>query len=194
MIIALNQKERQIWQDSLDDKRRNMIRKAQRHNIEIEAQTPQNLKSFYSLFTEAFLAKGPKPKPLEFYLKLFERCYPKDKAVIFTAKKNGEFLSAVMLLRNSHICHYWIGFTKPGAQNLGQSELLQWEAIRWAKRLGSSYYDLCVIEPHRLGGIARFKLGFSRNRVPFYLYNSVALPRRILRRLSNGCSKILCPE
>ena len=79
--------------------------------------------------------------------------------------------------------HYWQGASRAVAPRLGQNELLQWEAIKWAKRIGCEYYDLCVIEQKRLPNIAKFKLGFSKNIIPFYLLNIKPLGFKILSRL-----------
>jgi lipid II:glycine glycyltransferase (peptidoglycan interpeptide bridge formation enzyme) len=123
-----------------------------------------------------------KIKPLEFYLRLFHEYSLIDKIKVFLAKKKEEVLAGLILLRNRFICHYWFSAIKKNYENLGQGDLLQWEAIKWSKAMGSRYYDLCVVEPERLPDIAHFKLGFSKNLVPFYLITKKSL-------LYRACSK-----
>jgi len=61
--------------------------------------------------------------------------------------------------------------------------------MKWAKQSGAKYYDLCVVEPERLPNIARFKLGFSKNIVPFYYLTKRPFIFRILSRIQRIISQ-----
>jgi lipid II:glycine glycyltransferase (peptidoglycan interpeptide bridge formation enzyme) len=106
--------------------------------------------------------------------------------LVMIAEKDGEPLAGVVLLRNRYFCHYWLGAGKKSAENLGQGEILQWEAIKWAKQMGCQYYDMCVVESERLPNIARFKMGFSRTTVPFYCITRKRLGYRLGLRIQNA--------
>ena len=80
--------------------------------------------------------------------------------------------------------HYWQGTSKNDVKNYGQGELLQWEAIKWAKQNGSKYYDLCVIQKEKLPDIARFKMGFVESIKPFYLVNYKPFAFKVINRIS----------
>jgi len=182
-IIDLEVSEDTIWRSSINSKRRNMIRKAQRNNILIEKLDYKKFEVYYKLMKETYQYAGLKIKPKEYYCKILETYVPNCRATIMLAKKDNAVISGLLLLRNKHICHYWLGATKKGTENLGQGELLQWKAIKWAKETGSRYYDLCVVEPERLSNIARFKLGFSKRIVPFYCISKRKIGYRIFTRI-----------
>ena len=80
--------------------------------------------------------------------------------------------------------HLWVaGKPKEIFENVPRQDLLVWETIKWSKENGSKYFDLCVVESGRLPNIARFKLGFSKKIVPFYLYTKRNLAYRVISRL-----------
>ena len=83
--------------------------------------------------------------------------------------------------------HNWKIANKQDSKNYGQGELVQWESIKLSKEMGSKYYDLCVVEPERLPTIAKFKLGFSKQVVPFYIVSKRSLFFKIINRAQNLC-------
>jgi len=50
---------------------------------------------------------------------------------------------------------------------------------------GVQYYDLCVIEPERLPHIAQFKMGFTKELIPFYCISKKSLYFRVINKLQN---------
>jgi lipid II:glycine glycyltransferase (peptidoglycan interpeptide bridge formation enzyme) len=160
-----------------------MVRKAQKNGVLVEKLDNLGLEDYFQLMTETYQRAGLEIKPKNYYSKVLEAYAPNRKAVVLLAKIHSNIISGVILLRNRHMCHYWLGANKKKEGNLGQGELLQWEAIKWAKENGSKYYDLCVVEHERLPQIARFKLGFAMRVVPFYLYRKKPLAYRILSKL-----------
>jgi len=125
-----------------------------------------------------------KMKSKKYYENILKTYFRKNQAIILLAEKNGDILSGVILIGNKNVMHYWQGASKRNVENLGQGELLQWEAIKWAKENGSQYYDLCVVEKDRLPNIAKFKLGFSKDIKPFYNISIRPLTFRILNRMN----------
>jgi hypothetical protein len=167
-FVDLGESEDSIWQSVINGKRRNMIRKASKAGVHADFLGADRFGAFHELLTQTYAAAHLIPKPSTFYERVMKTYEPMGRAVIIAARYQNEVIAAVMLVRNSLICHYWLGASRASAENLGQGELLQWEAIKWAKKCGCKYYDLCVIEEERLPNIARFKLGFSQHIVPFY--------------------------
>lgn len=181
-IIDLAANEDSIWMNAINSKRRNMIRKAQKNGVLVEKLDKDGLEDYYQLMTETYQHAGLEIKPKSYYSRVLEAYVPNAKAVILLAKVHSNIISGVILLRNKHMCHYWLGANRKKEGNLGQGEFLQWEAIKWAKENGSMYYDLCVVEHERLPQIARFKLGFAMNVVPFYLYRKRPLAYRVMSK------------
>jgi len=172
-----------IWTTSLDGKRRNMIRKAQRAGVEIRAGGPELLDTYYTLVQQTVIRAGIALHPIESYRRVVEVFGAAGLALLLVAYVNGRAVSGGIFLRFRNSAYYWHGATATGAPNEGQGELLQWQAIKWAHEAGCSVYDLVVIERNRLPHIARFKLGFSQNIVPFYSVVHTRSLDRVVRRL-----------
>lgn len=182
-VIDLSPDEDTIWKGVINSKRRNMIRKALKSEVKVKLYGAEGFESYYPLMADMHDKANLETKPVSYYENVLHNYFVKKQAVIFLAKMNSKVISGVILLGNKNVMHYWQGASKKDGPNLGQNELLQWEAIKWAKDNGSKYYDLCVVEKERLPNIARFKLGFSKNIVPFYLLNMKPISFRILSRL-----------
>lgn len=182
-LVDLERPKEAIWSESLDAKRRNMIRKAGRAGVAIRTGSGGLLAEYYPMLIETNTRAGINVLPKVFYERVLEAYGPRDGACVLIAERGGDVLAGVVLLRNDVFCHYWQGARHEGAGNLGQGELLQWEAIRWAKAQGCRYYDLTGIEEQRLPRIAAFKLGFSRHQVPFELLVRRPFMFRVLNRL-----------
>ena len=182
-IVDLSMDIEKIWEAIIHSKRRNMIRKAEKSGIKIEFFGPEGFKYLNPLIKETQKKSGGKALSEIFFKKILEDNYNKKKAIILIAKKDNEILSGIFLIGNKNMMHYWQGASKHEVKNLGQGELLQWEAIKWSKENGSRYYDLCVIERERLPHIARFKLGFSRQLVSFYSMTIKNLSFKLLNRM-----------
>ncbi len=184
LVVDLNMSTQQIFVQSIDGKRRNMIRKAEREGVSVFEGTPEHIHSFYEDLLRPTNAHAGLPiHPKAFYVKVVNRLSRTGSLKLFLAQKGERILAGVLVVLNSWFAHYWIGAKADNVENLGQGELLQWHAIQYAKRYGSRYYDLCGYEPERLPRIAEFKADFSKQVVPFYLLAKRGIGYRIAYRL-----------
>ncbi len=182
-IIDLNLDFDHIFHKIISSKRRNMIRKAEKNNIGIDSGGSNIFDRFFTMLQNTYERAGLNTRPASFYREILDLYYPGKKAVCMIASQNGTDLSGVVILRNQFISSYWLGVSSGEKSNLGASELLQSEAIKWSRANKSKYYDLCVIDKERLPNIARFKSGFSNHIVPFYFTNRKPVIFRILNKL-----------
>jgi len=92
----------------------------------------------------------------------------------------------MILLANNNYTIAWIaGRQTDISNNLYQNEYLWWESIIWAKKYGSKYLDLCGLDELKLPQLARIKLSFSKNIVPFYLIVKKTLLFRVINKIQN---------
>jgi hypothetical protein len=184
LVIDLSDQAEGIFSHSIDGKRRNMIRKAERSNVSVTEGRGEDLEIVYNeLMVPTNKSAGIPLHPIEYYKALIEKFVEGHAVKLFLAKHGDSLLAAIFVVSNKWFSHYWIGVKSDRTENLGQGELLQWHAIRWAQQQGSKYYDLCGYEPGRLPRIAEFKADFSKHIVPFYLYSKRPLASRIARRI-----------
>jgi len=184
LLIDLEDELDYIWKYSIDSKRRNMIRKALNNNIKINFLDYRGMEEYYKMMTETNKRVGIKINPKEFYVEILKKYFKSNKAVCMIASRNGAGLSGVIIVRNRIFSVYWQGASSPNRYNLGQSELLQWEAIKWSKLNGSKFYDLCYVDEKKQPHIDRFKYGFSKWVAPFYYISRRPAAFRIITRLA----------
>ena len=175
----------QIWTSSINGKRRNMIRKAQREGVEVKTGSVSDLDIYYSIVREMSQRTGLKMQPMSYYQAILEHFGSRDQARLYIAYHKGKALAGGIFLRYGAGCYYWVGATAHNVRNLGQGELIQWEVIQRAKEAGCKWYDLVGIERQRLPQIARFKLGFSRDTRIFHHVSAGTLAGRIIRRVED---------
>lgn len=163
LVVDLLKEENDIWSDSINTKRRNMIRKSIKSEIKVSIGS-KYIHDFYRLYSENNQYYANKGLPLSFFNELIDRSNH-IKFTPFIAYHNEKPLAGLGLIHDKNYAFYWLGVIKKGELNMGQGDILQWEAIRYSKAHGCKYYDLCYIEKERLPNIYEFKKGFSRTEI-----------------------------
>lgn len=178
LLINLAQSEEDIWMKSISSRRRRMIRKAQNNEIIVQKDI-SSLNIFYSIYESANKEYRLKNLPFAFLKGLID--VGEIGFMPFIAYYKNIPCGALGLIYDKDYAIYWIGAAVHDSKNLGQGDLLQWEAILHSKNIGCKYYDLCYIEKERLPNIYEFKKGFSNYevKVPFIV------KKRILFRIMN---------
>lgn len=110
-----------------------------------------------------------------YYHLAYQLFHPRGECELLLAEHEGLPLAALMVFARGRTAWYLYGASSDEARNLMPTYLLQWEAMRWARRRGCVTYDLWGVpdEPetvlesrfaHRqdgLWGVYRFKRGFG---------------------------------
>jgi lipid II:glycine glycyltransferase (peptidoglycan interpeptide bridge formation enzyme) len=110
-----------------------------------------------------------------YYRLAYQVFHPPGECELFLAESGGQPLAALMVFARGRAAWYLYGASSDQGRNLMSTYLLQWEAMRWARRRGCVTYDMWGIpdEPedvlesqftHRkdgLWGVYRFKRGFG---------------------------------
>jgi len=186
-IIDLSVSLEDILQKCIAKKRRETIRSASRKGVVVDKLDQSNLDVFIEQCDFLKISVGLRPLPRSFFVKLARCYYAKKQMSAFVSKLGNDYLASGVIVGNKFMTHLWIaGKPENIPANVPRQDLLVWETIKWAKEQGSEYFDLCVVEQERLPNVARFKLGFSKNIVPFYCirksdlgYRMVAKTRKI---------------
>jgi lipid II:glycine glycyltransferase (peptidoglycan interpeptide bridge formation enzyme) len=184
-LINLNNSEKEIFDEVIHSKRRNMIRKAEKSGIKIKKYGIEGLSIYFNLMHDTYKKANLIESPFNYYEKIFNAYCSTGNVLLIIATLEEKPLAGIIIVGNKNVIHYWQGASISGAPNLGQGELLQWEAIKWAKNHHAKYYDLCVIEMERLPKIAKYKMGFSKKLVPFYCYRKRSFYYAVFNRLQN---------
>jgi len=147
---------------------RYLIRQAER-NPEIEIKQTaevEDLEAFNKLYRETVDRHHFTPFSKDYLKNELLAFGPDNQIALFLGKYKGEVISSALVI-------FWAstGFYHQGASSLKfakipVSYLLQWEAIREAKKRGCSFYNFWGISPatdkkHPWFGLSQFKMGFG---------------------------------
>ena len=181
---------------------RYLIKKAIREKVKIaQSDSEEDIKTLFALQKETARRHGFIPFPLSFFLAHF-RSFSKDNQIkIFKAIWKKKTLSVAMIVFYGDRAVYHYSASKSAYSKIPASYLIQWEAIKEARKRDCRIYDFWGIAPenagskHRFAGVTLFKKGFGGYPIsylpahdlplkstywPIYIFESV---RRIYRRL-----------
>jgi hypothetical protein len=181
-MINLNDDLEVIFNQVIHSKRRNMIRKAEKSGIKVKT-AGSNSEVFFSFLQNLHRRLGYNKLKLSFYEELLNYYLQINKAQIFVAYEEDKPLSGIMILGNKNFIHYYKGASSEDKKNEGQSELLQWEAIKWAKERSAKYYDLCVVDKKKLPELYRFKAGFTKDTFSFPVLTISGMGYKIVNKI-----------
>ncbi|CAN5393338.1 hypothetical protein BH10BAC5_BH10BAC5_11200 [soil metagenome] len=162
LVIDLSHSEDEIWNNVINSKRRNMIRKAEKSEVKITKSDSSD--AFFDIYSSSHCNYGLPVHAKEFFCELFSTAV-NIKFDIFYAEHEGIVSGALAMVSSKDYAIYWLGLTVKDSGNFGQGELLQWTAIKEAKLRGCKYYDLCYIEKDKLKHIADFKKAFGEKEI-----------------------------
>lgn len=186
LILDLSPSIDDLFNLSITAKQRNKIRRAQKLGITIEKIPFTNMDEFINLSSELKKKVGLAYGLSEFYKKVMEVYSKDDKAVCLAAKYESHYISSMILIANKNYTIAWVAGRKVDLpNNLYQNELLWWESIVWAKKIGSNYLDLCGLDELKLPQLARIKLSFSKEIVSFYYLIKKSFFFRVINKLQN---------
>ena len=166
-IVKLGRPNEELWK-GIRPKTRNHILKAQKSGVQISKDGYEYLPEYYEMVKETLGSKGVQVLPIEFYEKVMKTLAPKKMAKLFMALYNGRAVSGAIFLFYKDTVYYWHGASFEKYLNVCPNNLIQWELIKFANGNGYKKYDLVSIEPDRLPGIARFKMGFGGETRTFH--------------------------
>ncbi len=172
ILISLEGSE-EDWLNRMKQKTRYNIRLAQKKDVLVTETNDIGL--FFELMTATGSRDGFGIHNREYYQKVFNSFNPLGQCTILLAKFGEQPLGALMVLMNGNTAWYVYGASNDLERNRMPTYLLQWEAMRWAKKKGCKPYDLWGIPDEDeneledqfetrsdgLWGVYRFKRGFG---------------------------------
>jgi len=170
------------------------IRRAEAVGVELsEASSSHSCEKFLSLYRAMArhkeFAADPESDMRRVVVSLFEN---PARGVLLVASYEGEALGGVVVVRVGSRCWYvWGASRAKGAVNVGH--VLQWHAIRWAKRQGCTEYDLGGYCQGATDGPGFFKRGFSQTVVQFmppYRYVTNPAAYNAFKVVHGGCMAV----
>ena len=151
-------------------KTRYNVRLAARKGVEVvEPDFEQAWETFYGFMKDTADRAGyPIRRSQEYLHDNMREMHNADRGNLFFAMQEGTPLAGIYVYTFGNKCWYIHGGSSNEKRNLMPNYLLQWEAMRWARQRGLTYYDMVgVPRPENLNegdsmwGVYRFKAGFG---------------------------------
>jgi lipid II:glycine glycyltransferase (peptidoglycan interpeptide bridge formation enzyme) len=179
---------------------RYLIKKAQKDGVEIiRSSDTKDLEKFWKIYEDTSRRQHFTPFSRKYLQLEWETFAKANQAVLFFGKYRGEFIAAALIIFSPHSGFYHQGASLQKYAKIPASYLLQWEAIREAKKRGCRLYNFWGVCPeneknHPWAGLSLFKKGFggflesyvqSQDLIlsPFYYFNFLI---EIFRKIKRG--------
>ncbi len=159
---------------AMKSKWRYNVRLAEKKGVVVEETGLGSLHDFYALYRETARRDRIALHPEAYYSRLFSLAAERRASGVpgtpdirlFIARHEGLALAAIVTLYRGAEAVYLYGASSDEKRNLMPAYALQWSAMRAAKAVGCSRYDLFGIPPtddpgHPMAGLYRFKTGFG---------------------------------
>jgi lipid II:glycine glycyltransferase (peptidoglycan interpeptide bridge formation enzyme) len=155
--------------DNMRKTTRYLVKQAQNNSdIEVfQSRDIQDIETFNQLHLEVVKKQKFVPFSLEYFKKEFLAFLPDNQIALFFAKYKGNIIAASYGIFWSDIAFYHHAALLPEYKKVPASYLLQWEAIKEAKKRGCKIYDFWgYADPqknpkHPYSGPTLFKMGFG---------------------------------
>ncbi|MRS02965.1 peptidoglycan bridge formation glycyltransferase FemA/FemB family protein [bacterium] len=174
VVISLNGSEEEIL-DRMKQKTRYNIRLAEKKGIEV--RTTEDIQAFYEMSEVTGKRDGFGVHSLNYYQKALELFKPSGHADLLVAYYDNRPIAGLIVFALGDMAWYMYGASSDEERNRMPTYLLQWEAMKWARKMNCKYYDLWGIpdvdeevleeefskkHSHEgLWGVYRFKRGFG---------------------------------
>lgn len=151
---------------TMKQKTRYNIRLAGRRGIEIRPGDLNDFDLLYDLYAQTSVRDGFVIRHAEYYRDVWSSLVSADMAQIFIAGFEGRPIAALVAVLFGKVAYFLYGMSSGEHRDKMPNHLLQWEAIRGAKKAGYHTYDFwgapdVVDESDPLWGVYRFKSGFG---------------------------------
>ena len=168
--------EETIWQ-SLHGSARRAIRKAQNGPVEVQtAGSKADLRAFYELHLNIRKNKYRMvAQPYAFFENIWDQFIEEGQGKLLIARVQGEVVAGVLLLVWKDKLFYKFNASSPDHLDARPNDLLLWEAIRYGKACGLTYFDFGLSDWDQ-EGLIRYKRKFATDEgtISFLQYKPVA--------------------
>lgn len=172
LIVDLSGDEEHVLA-RMKQKTRYNIRLAQKKGVKVHPSA--DLEAFYRLMLVTGGRDNFGVHSLEYYQRAYDLFHPRSACELLMAEFEGETLGGLLVFAHSGRAWYLFGASADSHRDRMPTYLLQWEAMRWARSLGCTEYDLWGIpdapeeilekdfkkRTNSLWGVYRFKRGFG---------------------------------
>ncbi len=161
IILDLKKTEEELL-SQMRQKTRYNLRLAVRKGVEVEfSSQPSLLEEFITLQKQTAHRDNFRLYPDDYYRQLFKILSSEKMAELVLAKYQGRIIAVNFSAYFNQTAYYLYGASDYRYRQLMAPYLLQWQAIKRAKKAGYQFYDFWGIDEDKWPGVTRFKRGFA---------------------------------
>lgn len=149
------------------------IRRAAKENITVETSlNVDDLREFYDIQIETAKRQGFVPFSYKFFAEQFGAFAEAGSSLLYKAYQDKKLLAEAFIIFYGNEAVYHYGASTDDGRRLPGAYLIQWEAIKEAKKRGMKRYNFWGVAPvtetqHRFYGVSVFKRGFGGHDVQY---------------------------
>lgn len=169
-LLDLDPTEKELLAD-MKSKTRYNTRLAARRGVSVRAGGVPEIPLFYEMYAETGARDGFTIREYGYYRDAWQTFLDAGLAHMLLAEVKGEAVAGLILFRFGETAWYMYGASTSQHRNKMPNYALQWEAIRWAKAVGCTLYDMwgapdTLDEQDPMWGVWRFKEGLGAQFTP----------------------------
>jgi len=167
-LIDLTSGEKEIWKN-LSKARKYGIKKSKKMGVEIyEMNTIDELPVLYNLLIDTYKKARHPLADISLFNSLFSVLVPKNRAKIFFAKCEENYIGAIILLMYENKLYDWYSCSKTEYSNYYPNDRLVWHSLDWGSANHYSVFDFMGAgKPLENYGVREFKKQFGGTLVNF---------------------------
>jgi lipid II:glycine glycyltransferase (peptidoglycan interpeptide bridge formation enzyme) len=165
--LDLNPKEEELM-SNMRKTTRYLINKAKKDGVEIiQSKNEEDVEGFNEIYQKTVSRHGFVPFSKNYLNQEFQTFFKDNQTSLFFAKYKNELIASAIIIFWKGGAFYHQGASSQKYPKIPASYLLQWEAIREAKKRNCHVYNFWGIAPpgakasHRFMGVTLFKMGFG---------------------------------
>lgn len=165
LVLSVDRPEEEILA-AMKQKTRYNVRLSRRKGIRVRRGGLEDLDLLYQMYAHTSLRDGFVIRHPDYYRGIWTRFMEAGLCQPLIAEFEGEAVSAIIVFSFGSTAWYLYGMSLDEHREKMPTYQLQWEAIRWAKSMGCSRYDMwgapeTFTADDPLAGVFRFKSGFG---------------------------------
>jgi lipid II:glycine glycyltransferase (peptidoglycan interpeptide bridge formation enzyme) len=143
------------------------LRKAEKDGVTVTSSSSiDDFETFWTIYMETVKRQKFTPYSRQYLYNEFETFLSTGHALLWFGHHNNEVISTAFVVYTENSAFYHHGASVHRTSGVSASELVQWEAIKEAKRRGATTYNFWGVVPetaekHPWFGLSRFKRGFG---------------------------------
>lgn len=167
VYVDLRKSIKEIWENHIDSKNRNVIRKAEKNGLVVEES--KDYKEFINIYATT-MERVDADSYYYFDEVYYEELFNNENVKLFVVKFEEKIIAAAIFLKFNKFFHYHLAGSLKEYLKYSPNNLLLWKAMNYGKEQGCDFFHLGGGLTNSLeDNLYKFKKKFSKDIRDFYI-------------------------